>query len=137
MIRSNDQPAGADVAPGSTLNPGDEAAAGTPGTGEDVCPVCNGEGTRAGRPCANCGGTTELVVAVHGSARFFASYRDAFAPFCRAHDCIVLCPLFPAGVLGDRNPDGYKYLREGTIRYDDLLLAMVDEVAQQYGLDAR
>jgi len=37
MIRSNDQPAGADVAPGSTLNPGDEATAGTPGTGEDVC----------------------------------------------------------------------------------------------------
>ena len=67
MIRSNDQPAGADVAPGSTLNPGDEAKAGTPGTGEDVCPVCHGQGKREGRACANCGGTGRVIKAIGGA----------------------------------------------------------------------
>ena len=35
------------------------------------------------------------------------------------------------GVLGDDNPEGFKYMREGDIRYDRVLLAMVDEVAQK------
>ena len=80
--------------------------------------------------------TLELVVAVHGSARFFTRYRDAFAAFCRWNRCIVLCPLFPAGVKGDRNPHGYKYLREAEIRYDAVLLAMVDEVREHYSIAA-
>ena len=29
------------------LNPGDEARPGTPGTGEDTCPECNGKGNTA------------------------------------------------------------------------------------------
>lgn len=39
------------------LKPGDEAEPGTPGSGEDVCPVCKGEGRIEGRACANCEGT--------------------------------------------------------------------------------
>ena len=30
--------------PRMRLNPGDEAAPGTPGTGEDICPECHGKG---------------------------------------------------------------------------------------------
>ena len=75
----------------------------------------------------------DLVVAVHGSARFFQAYRDAFAGFCRWNGCIVLAPLFPACPRGDGNRDGYKYVVEEEIRYDRVLLAMVDEVASIYG----
>lgn len=39
------------------LNPGDEAPPGTPGSGEDTCPSCNGSGQLNGQPCPNCGGT--------------------------------------------------------------------------------
>ncbi|HEY4030094.1 MAG TPA: hypothetical protein VGM25_07100 [Caulobacteraceae bacterium] len=39
------------------LKPGDEAQPGTPGAGEDVCPVCEGSGRMGDRPCANCDGT--------------------------------------------------------------------------------
>lgn len=39
------------------LKPGDEAAPGTPGSGEDVCPDCAGTGTLQGESCARCGGT--------------------------------------------------------------------------------
>jgi hypothetical protein len=52
------------------LNPGDEAAPGTPGSGEDVCPVCHGSGKLevegASQPCANCGGTGVIVEGIGG-----------------------------------------------------------------------
>jgi poly(3-hydroxybutyrate) depolymerase len=77
----------------------------------------------------------ELVVIVHGTGRSFVEYRDAFAQFARWNNCIVLCPLFPAGVLGDGNRDGFKQMREGDIRYDGVLLGMVDEVGRKFGAD--
>jgi predicted esterase len=76
-----------------------------------------------------------LVVAMHGTGRGFSGYRDAMAAFGRWNNCIILAPLFPIGVLGDGNRDGFKYLREGDIRYDRVLLAMVDEIGQRYGLE--
>lgn len=43
-------------------NPGDEAAPGTPQTGEAVCPECDGSGLTAAREkCPNCGGTGRIV----------------------------------------------------------------------------
>src|SRR5581483_5847714 len=42
--------------PGAKPNPGDEAARGTPGTGEDICPQCHGSGRIDGGRCPNCGG---------------------------------------------------------------------------------
>jgi poly(3-hydroxybutyrate) depolymerase len=80
------------------------------------------------------GAAPELVVAMHGTGRGFTGYRDAFEAFGRWNNCIVLAPLFPIGVLGDGNRDGFKYMREGAIRYDHVLLAMVEEVGQAYGL---
>ncbi|KAJ4407858.1 hypothetical protein N0V82_009814 [Gnomoniopsis sp. IMI 355080] len=76
----------------------------------------------------------ELIVAVHDSSRGFLGYRDALAEFGRWNNCIILTPLFPANVLGDDNRDGYKYIIEGPIRYDLLLLAIVDEVRHNYHL---
>ncbi len=77
----------------------------------------------------------QLVVVMHGTGRAFTEYRDAFAEFAKWNDCIVLCPLFPVGPQGDGNRDGFKQLREGNIRYDDILLDMVDEVAEKFGCD--
>lgn len=76
-----------------------------------------------------------LLVAVHGTGRTMVEYRDAFAEFGRFNRYVILAPLFPVGPLGDGNPHGFKYLREGDIRYDEVLLAMVDEVGQ--ALNAR
>lgn len=77
---------------------------------------------------------TELIVAMHGTGRTFIQYRDAFAEFGRWHNCIILAPLFPVGPLGDGNYHGYKYMHEGSIRYDEVLLSMVAEVEAKYGL---
>ncbi len=70
----------------------------------------------------------ELLVAVHGTGRTNMAYRDALIPFAEAHGYAVLAPLFPIGVRGDDYADGYKYIAEGDIRYDALLLAMVAEM---------
>lgn len=48
------------------LNPGDEAAPGTPGTGEDVCRRCNGSGRLAETECPECGGTGVVVEGIGG-----------------------------------------------------------------------
>ena len=74
-----------------------------------------------------------LIVTIHGTGRTMTVYRDALSHFCRYNKCLVLSPLFPVGVLGDDNPEGFKYMREGDIRYDEILLAMVDEVSQKLG----
>lgn len=49
------------------LSPGDDAAPGTPGTGEDICDACNGSGKmKDGSMCANCGGTGKVVEGIGG-----------------------------------------------------------------------
>jgi hypothetical protein len=48
-------------------NPGDDAPPGTPGTGEAVCPECQGKGRlTSGDPCPNCGGTGVVTKGVAG-----------------------------------------------------------------------
>lgn len=79
------------------------------------------------------GDPPELIVVMHGTGRSFVQYRDAFAEFGRWHNCVILAPLFPVGVLGDGNRNGFKYMREGDIRYDEILLAMVAEIEAKYG----
>lgn len=48
------------------IHPGDDAPPGTPGTGEDTCPVCQGTGKDGGRDCSNCGGTGKIVEGIGG-----------------------------------------------------------------------
>lgn len=69
-----------------------------------------------------------MLVAVHGSNRNAVEYRDALAPFAERNGYVVLAPLFPIDPLGTNEADGYKYLSEGPLRYDQILLGMVAEV---------
>ena len=47
-------------------NPGDEAAPGTPGTGENLCRQCNGTGKQDGNTCPECGGTGKVIEGLAG-----------------------------------------------------------------------
>lgn len=75
-----------------------------------------------------------LIVAVHGTGRTMTTYRDGFSAFARFNKCVVLAPLFPVGPCGDDYADGFKYLQEGDIRYDQVLLAMVEEAGARLGM---
>jgi hypothetical protein len=49
------------------MNPGDQAPAGTPGTGENICPKCGGKGSLQGKKCEHCGGTGKVIEGVGGA----------------------------------------------------------------------
>jgi DnaJ-class molecular chaperone len=50
------------------MNPGDEAPAGTPGTGEAPCSRCGGSGRLPdGQDCPDCGGTGRVTHGIGGA----------------------------------------------------------------------
>ena len=61
----------ADAAAGtdrSKMAPGDEAAPGTRGTGEDICRCCGGSGKMDdGSECKDCAGTGKVTVGIGGA----------------------------------------------------------------------
>ena len=68
---TSDQPGGPGTSPTAQrapMSPGDEAPAGTPGTGEDVCPCCGGSGKMDdGKECRECSGTGKVIVGIGGA----------------------------------------------------------------------
>ena len=76
--------------------------------------------------------TYPLLVVVHGTERGMTTYRDRFADLAEEVGCIVLAPLFPAGITGPKELSSYKLLRAGELHYDAVLLSMVEEVAERY-----
>ena len=78
-----------------------------------------------------------LAVIVHGTNRPALHYRDAFADFAESQDCVVLAPLFPGGIGQPGEIHNYKFIKFGDIRFDLVLLAMIDEVAEVYRIDKR
>jgi len=77
-----------------------------------------------------------LLVVVHGSGRNAEGYRDRLEGFAEEHGCVVLAPLFPNGIIEPGEPNNYKEIRFHDIRYDRVLLAMVDEVAETYRVES-
>jgi len=53
--------------PDKPMSPGDEAPAGTPGTGEKTCPTCGGSGRLAGGTCPECEGTGKITAGIGGA----------------------------------------------------------------------
>ncbi|WP_312795734.1 alpha/beta hydrolase [Tianweitania sp.] len=87
-------------------------------------------------PTASEGRKLDLLVAVHGTSRTSAfDFLNGFAEFGLYNDCAILAPIFPVGVFGDGARSGYKFLEEGDIRYDQAVIAMVEEMAEKYGQD--
>lgn len=51
----------------AAINPGDIAPAGTPGTGDNLCPDCSGSGRLGQRECQTCGGSGRVIEGVGGA----------------------------------------------------------------------
>lgn len=84
-------------------------------------------------------GTTPLplVVLVHGTHRSAQRYRDSFADFAESNACLVLAPLFPAGIEEPGELSNYKFIRYRDIRFDHVLLGIIDEVGETYRVDTQ
>jgi len=50
----------------NNLSPGDEAASGAPGAGENLCRDCNGSGRVEGGHCPTCDGTGKVIEGIGG-----------------------------------------------------------------------
>jgi len=78
-----------------------------------------------------------LVVLMHGTLRQVEGYRAGFVDFAEREQCIILVPLFPVGVTTPLDVDEYKRMEHGGVRYDEILLGMVDEVSTMYRLRSK
>ncbi|MBN2984417.1 hypothetical protein [Cohnella algarum] len=80
-------------------------------------------------------GKHALVVLVHGTDRAAQRYRDEWIDFAERHGAFVLAPLFPAGIIEENELNAYKFVKYHDIRFDLVLLAMVEELAGKYGVE--
>ncbi|MFI5586362.1 alpha/beta hydrolase [Amycolatopsis sp. NPDC051758] len=73
-----------------------------------------------------------LVVIQHGTGRSAELYRDRWKEFAIGHRCVILTPLFPAGLMEPRELHSFKFLEYRGLRFDEELLHIVDEVAEGF-----
>ncbi|GHJ39316.1 alpha/beta hydrolase [Streptomyces sp. TS71-3] len=73
-----------------------------------------------------------LVVIQHGTGRSAELYRDRWKAFAIEHRCIILTPLFPAGLGEPGELHNFKFLKYGDMRFDEELLHIVDEVGERF-----
>lgn len=80
-------------------------------------------------------GPLPLVVIQHGTGRSAELYRDRWKAFATEHRCVILTPLFPAGLVEPGELHSFKFLSYGGIRFDEELLHIVDEVGEQFNTE--
>ncbi len=73
-----------------------------------------------------------LLVVQHGTARTAAKYRDHLKPFADEHGVVILTPIFPAGLIDPNDLHNFKFIEYQGIRFDHMLLSIVDEVAERF-----
>jgi pimeloyl-ACP methyl ester carboxylesterase len=73
-----------------------------------------------------------LVVLQHGTGRSSQEYRDNFVDFAERFQCIVLAPLFPAAIGDPDDLHNFKFIKYRDIRFDLVLLAIIDEVGERF-----
>jgi len=76
-----------------------------------------------------------LVVIQHGTGRSAELYRDRWKGFAIKHNCVILTPLFPAGLVEPRELHSFKFLEYKGIRFDEELLHIVDEVGEGFNTE--
>jgi hypothetical protein len=77
-------------------------------------------------------GRLPLVVLQHGTGRSSQEYRDNFVDFAERFQCVVLAPLFPAAIGDPDDLHNFKFIKYRDIRFDLILLAIIDEVGERF-----
>ncbi|KAJ7780296.1 poly hydrolase [Mycena maculata] len=77
-----------------------------------------------------------LLVVVHGTRRQIGGYLSHLQGFSEEHGIVILYPLFPAGIIDPRDVHNYKNLLYHDIRFDLILLSMLEQAAAIWRIDA-
>ncbi|GAA1852177.1 hypothetical protein ACFQZV_05965 [Microbacterium koreense] len=76
-----------------------------------------------------------LAVLVHSTDRDAQYVRDEFVTWAEEHNVILYAPIFPAGIIDPEDVDNYKWLEYRGLRFDLLLLQMLEELRGIYNVD--
>jgi hypothetical protein len=77
----------------------------------------------------------KVIVLVHGTNRNAEGYRDLYATFAEEQNCVIVSPLFPGGITAPWELNSYKWMAVNGIRFDHILLAMLDELSEVTPID--
>lgn len=86
-------------------------------------------------PSRRAKGPRPLMVMVHGSGRVADTYRNLLADTAERLGAVLLCPLFPCGLATPDDTESYKFVYWPGLRYDQILLAMIAELAAKVSID--
>ena len=78
----------------------------------------------------------KICVYVHGTYRDAAFFRDQLTGFAVSNQVLLVCPLFPAGLIDPWDVENYKLLSYHEVRFDRILLGMMDEIRERYAVSA-
>jgi pimeloyl-ACP methyl ester carboxylesterase len=73
-----------------------------------------------------------LIVSIHGNGRNAERCRDTMIDLADRERAAILAPLFPAGINDPNDMQNYKMLSYEEIRYDLVLLGIIDEIAVRW-----
>ena len=73
-----------------------------------------------------------LVVIVHGTGRDNTGYWIKAREFADQNHFALMAPVFPGGLFETMDLDSYKLLNCGGIRYDLILLNMIEEMGRRF-----
>jgi poly(3-hydroxybutyrate) depolymerase len=75
-----------------------------------------------------------LAAVIHGTTRNAEKLKNDFTEFADETGTLILAPLFPAGVIDREDIHNYKFIKFHDIRFDLILLDMIDEVREIFGI---
>jgi poly(3-hydroxybutyrate) depolymerase len=75
-----------------------------------------------------------IASVVHGTTRTAEKLRDAFIDFADEANTLILAPLFPCGIIDREDIHNFKFIKFHDIRFDFVLLDMIDDVRETFGI---
>jgi len=76
----------------------------------------------------------QIAAVIHGTSRNAEKLRDSFIEFADETNTLILAPLFPTGIIDREDIHNYKFIKFHDIRFDLILLDMVDDVRETFDI---
>lgn len=74
----------------------------------------------------------QLMVIIHGTGCATEGYLNAAKAWADEHKVALLAPLFPGGLIDPEDFNAYKMISCDGIRYDHILLSMIEDMGKRY-----
>lgn len=77
--------------------------------------------------------TCPVLIYIHGTGGSYpTAVRHTLETFADQNQCMILAPLFPGGIIDTEDFNSYKLMSYHGVRFDLVLLAMLEELKQRY-----